>query len=130
MADIKGRWKIGYIPEFSDDGLVYKHTSEVNEKDLDKDMKFMLKAVYVITEDKMSIQMPLKGKEAKEAIEEGMAEVEPGIFEVEVTPIVKKKNKFYFEMGRDEMEDEPHYEELSLDENGNLDYMLFKLERV
>ena len=59
-----------------------------------------------------------------------MAEVEPGIFEVEVTPIVKKKNKFYFEMGRDEMEDEPHYEELSLDENGNLDYMLFKLERV
>ena len=131
MADIKGKWQIGLIPDFNDDGLTFIPRAEAEKsKKLDKDMKFMLKGIYVITDDSMSILMPLKGKEKEEAIAEGMKEVEDGIFEVEVAPLVKKKNKFYFEMGYDEAEDKPHYEELKLDENGYLDYLLFKLERI
>ena len=131
MSDIKGKWQIGLIPEFSDDGIKFIPRSEAEKsKSIDKDLKMMLKAIYVISEDNMSIQMPLKGKEKQEAITEGFKEVEDGIFEVEVTELIKKNGKYYFEMGYDEMNDKPHYEELKLDKDGYLDYILFKLQRV
>ncbi len=131
MADIKGKWMIAKIPDFKDDGLVYIDKDEaLKAKKVDKDLKFMLKAIYVITEDSMAVRMPLSGKEKQEAIEEGFKEVEDGIYEVEVTPIIKKGNNYYFEMGYDEMNDKPHLEPLRLDKDGYLDYMLFKLGRI
>ena len=131
MADIKGKWMIAKIPDFNDDGLVYIDKDEaLKAKKVDKDLKFMLKAIYVITEDSMAVRMPLSGKEKQEAIEEGFKEVEDGIYEVEVTPIIKKGNNYYFEMGYDEMNDKPHLEPLRLDKDGYLDYMLFKLGRI
>lgn len=131
MADIKGKWMIAKIPDFKDDGLVYIDKDEaLKAKKVDKDLKFMLKAIYVITEDSMAVRMPLLGKEKQEAIEEGFKEVEDGIYEVEVTPIIKKGNNYYFEMGYDEMNDKPHLEPLRLDKDGYLDYMLFKLGRI
>ena len=129
MADIQGKWRIGFIPDFDENGIKFIPRSEAEKsKDIDKDLKFMLKATYVITENKMSIQIPLKGKEKEEAIEEGMEEVEPGVFEVEAAEIINKKGKYYFEMG--EEDGKPHYEPLALDKEGHLDYMLFKLERI
>lgn len=131
MADIKGKWMIAKIPDFNDDGLVYIDKDEaLKAKKVDKDLKFMLKAIYVITDDHMTIQMELKGKEKQEAIEEGMTNIEGDWFEVDGMDIIKKKGKYYFEMGYDELNDKPNLEELKLDEDGYLDYMLFKLGRI
>ncbi len=131
MADITGKWMIAKIPDFNDDGLVYIDKDEaLKAKKVDKDLKFMLKAIYVITEDHMTIQMELKGKEKQEAIEEGMTNIEGDWFEVDGMDIIKKKGNYYFEMGYDEMNDKPHLEPLRLDEDGYLDYMLFKLGRI
>lgn len=131
MADITGKWMIAKIPDFNDDGLVYIDKDEaLKAKKVDKDLKFMLKAIYVITEDHMTIQMELKGKEKQEAIEEGMTNIEGDWFEVDGMDIIKKKGKYYYEMGYDELNDKPNLEELKLDEDGYLDYMLFKLGRI
>lgn len=131
MADIKGKWMIAKIPDFNDDGLVYIDKDEaLKAKKVDKDLKFMLKAIYVITDDHMTIQMELKGKEKQEAIEEGMTNIEGDWFEVDGMDIIKKKGKYYYEMGYDELNDKPNLEELKLDEDGYLDYMLFKLGRI
>jgi len=132
MADIKGSWRIGFIPEFGEDGELKFITRDeaLKSKKVDNDLKYMLKAIYVITEDSMAVRMPLTGKEKQEAIKEGFKEVEEGIYEVEVTPIIKKENDYFFELGYDEMNDEPHLEPLRLDEEGHLEYILFKLERV
>jgi hypothetical protein len=129
--DITGKWMIAKIPDFNDDGLVYIDKDEaLKAKKVDKDLKFMLKAIYVITEDHMTIQMELKGKEKQEAIEEGMTNIEGDWFEVDGMDIIKKKDNYYFEMGYDGMNDKPHLEPLRLDEDGYLDYMLFKLGRI
>lgn len=129
--DITGKWMIAKIPDFNDDGLVYIDKDEaLKAKKVDKDLKFMLKAIYVITEDHMTIQMELKGKEKQEAIEEGMTNIEGDWFEVDGMDIIKKKGKYYYEMGYDELNDKPNLEELKLDEDGYLDYMLFKLGRI
>ena len=130
--DITGKWMIAKIPDFNDEeGLVYIDKDEaLKAKKVDKDLKFMLKAVYVITDNHMAIQMELKGKEKEEAIEEGMTNIEGDWFEVDGMDIVKKKGKYYYEFGYDELNDKPNLEELKVDEDGYLEYMLFKLGRI
>ena len=131
MDNINGKWRIALFPEFDEnDGLIFLTREEMlKRKPKDKDLKFLMDTIIVIDNNKLSMQMELKGKEKEEAINEGLTNLGGDLFECESIDLVEKDGKMCFEMGYDEANDCPHYDPLVL-EDGYLIYMIYKLERI
>ena len=131
MDNINGKWQIALFPEFVEkDGLKFLTREEIlKKKPKDKDLKFLMDIIISISDNKLSMQMELKGKEKEDAIKEGLTNLGGDLFECESIDLIEKNGKMCFEMGYDELNDCPHYEPLVL-EDGYLIYMLYKLKRI
>ena len=131
MENINGKWQIALFPNFGENGKLNFISREemLKKKPKDKDLKFLMDTIIVINDNKLSMQMELKGKEKEEAIKEGLRNIEGNIFECEEMDLVEKNGKMCFEMGYDELNECPHYEPLVL-EDGYLIYLIYKLKRI